>query len=47
MDKPKLVPIPKPENPDADRADLSKPFPIEYGGNWYVLREELEKYASP
>lgn len=35
-DKPKLIPIPKPADPERDRADLSKPFPIEYGGRWWV-----------
>lgn len=40
-DKPRLVPIPTPVDPEADRADLSKPFPIEYGGRWYAIADEV------
>ena len=38
--KPRLIPIPAPADPEAVRADLSQPFPIEYGGRWYVLADE-------
>jgi hypothetical protein len=44
-EKPRLVPIPEPADPEADRRDLSKPFPIEYGGRWYVLADELKGVA--
>lgn len=44
MDKPRLIPIDPPEDPEADRGDLSKPYPIQYGEQWYVLKEELDRY---
>lgn len=41
--KPHLVPIPAPADPEAMRSDLSQPFPIEIGGRWYVCSDELEQ----
>ena len=44
-EKTRLVPIPTPANPEADRGDLSKPFPIEYGGRFYRVLEDAEAIA--
>jgi hypothetical protein len=35
--KPHLIPIPPPANVDADRADISKPYPIEICGRWFAV----------
>jgi hypothetical protein len=36
VEKTRLIPIATPDDPEADRNDLSKPFPIEYAGRWYT-----------
>jgi hypothetical protein len=44
--KPRLRRIPAPADPEKDRRDLSKPYPIQIGELWYATADELEKFES-
>lgn len=46
MEKPRLVPVGPPEDPAMVREDLSKPYPIQYGFQWYVQEDEKKLYEE-
>jgi hypothetical protein len=46
LPKPRLISIREPLDAEVDRADLSRPYPIERGGHWYVDAEEKKAAAE-